>query len=508
MKCPKCGYVSHDYLSACRKCSVDLLGFKAQMQLYVVQSGNIDLRSVLGGMQSSPMTSGEFSSGKDIFGSRMLVDAQAEDGFDINLDDDFNFTPSPMSLESLDGSEVARLESTTPESQRPAATDRSGLDLPDTGYATVMMDISGLSDEGPPLKPAGDKFDAPLELAGPELDAPVESAEAIIAPPDLISAALRSSVGRTSDLDLTSMELRRTTRDIEMLNQLQNKAPSGDTTLPGFDDPAVIEEVTWSSSDASEPIMGDLDHSDLEEMAADDAASLFSPTLPASFPEEVEGTDDLNEESGELILPSFDTHFLAGDATGEATSSAGSASDDSDTSFTMPDLPDLDADERPINAFTEAFSLDIDPLAPPDPLPMDFPDLQTNTSPGTAPEEVTLIDEAGVSETAPPVTEDDATRSPVTDDATIELDVSGVHPLEASVFPDLPADTDALLTQSPEEATLADTPSPFAPTGYITVDLSGTLPETTQADAGEPETPEIDDELDLELLDPDEQPPK
>ena len=39
---------------------------------------------------------------------------------------------------------------------------------------------------------------------------------------ELASADLRSSImGRTSDLDLTSMELRRTTRDIEMFNDLR-----------------------------------------------------------------------------------------------------------------------------------------------------------------------------------------------------------------------------------------------------------------------------------------------
>jgi hypothetical protein len=102
--------------------------------------------------------------------------------------------------------------------------------------------------------------------------------------------------------------------------------------------------------------------------------------------------------------------------------------------------------------------------------------------------------------------------SPHTGDAKIDPDIGDTQspepPDDPLVFPDLPVDTDAFLTQLPEEATLVDAPSPFAPTGHIPVDLSDTSSEAIQADAGEPEAPEIDDESDLELLDPDEQPPK
>ena len=73
MKCPKCGYVSHDYLDTCRnhKCGIDLIDFKAQMQLHVVQAGTISLMSLLGSHDHAAVASGTNESFLD---SQMLVD--------------------------------------------------------------------------------------------------------------------------------------------------------------------------------------------------------------------------------------------------------------------------------------------------------------------------------------------------------------------------------------------------------------------------------------------------
>ena len=49
MKCPKCNYVSHDYLDDCRKCGIDLVTFKHDIGLLVLQPGVLDLSLVLGG---------------------------------------------------------------------------------------------------------------------------------------------------------------------------------------------------------------------------------------------------------------------------------------------------------------------------------------------------------------------------------------------------------------------------------------------------------------------------
>lgn len=78
MKCPKCNYVSHDYLDTCRKCSTDLSVFKQRIGLFVLQPGLLDLSVVLGNRTDD-----------DPFAHR-FEEADAGAGvndFDISLDD-------------------------------------------------------------------------------------------------------------------------------------------------------------------------------------------------------------------------------------------------------------------------------------------------------------------------------------------------------------------------------------------------------------------------------------
>src|SRR5262249_51609356 len=79
MKCPKCKYVSHDYLDACRKCGADLVVFKQDMGLLVLQPGVLDLSLVLG------------ETGADDLFERVEEEATMHagngDDFDIRLDD-------------------------------------------------------------------------------------------------------------------------------------------------------------------------------------------------------------------------------------------------------------------------------------------------------------------------------------------------------------------------------------------------------------------------------------
>ena len=70
MKCPKCHYVSHDYLDACRKCGIDLLAFKHDLGLLVLQPGVLDLSLRLGGA-----------------GADDLFESVSDDDFDISLED-------------------------------------------------------------------------------------------------------------------------------------------------------------------------------------------------------------------------------------------------------------------------------------------------------------------------------------------------------------------------------------------------------------------------------------
>ncbi len=79
MKCPKCKYVSHDYLDVCRKCGVDLVAFKHDMGLLILQPGVLDLSLVLGAAGANDL----FESVEE----EVTMHAGNDDDFDISLDD-------------------------------------------------------------------------------------------------------------------------------------------------------------------------------------------------------------------------------------------------------------------------------------------------------------------------------------------------------------------------------------------------------------------------------------
>ncbi len=482
--------------------------------------------------------------GEALFDSPMLVDAHGSDGFDINLDDDFSFTPSAMSLESMDGFEISNLDGLSREQSPPpgeAGDDETGTVPPDTGYATVMMDLTNVNDETPSLD-VGPSFDEPIESAvnTTELsidppgepvshipEAPIEPDQAgiefpdlpaddILIEPDLTSAELRSSImGRTADLDITSMELKRTTQDIEMLNQLkaeaEAEATSPDPISPQDDDDHVVIdlasddpiEADWAEDDAIIPeapsqasaspaddvlaaelspdtseldfsalddddaspinregLDADLDtldtveaaavETDLEATLPVDTSPSYTPGLPGVFPDEPDDPEDLNSESGELILPSLDSQFLADDAT--ASPLTDSAVDIAAEPLELPDLPDAAEEEASPSMYTEEMSLINGDLMDADSEPpLDFPSLQTGVFSAPTPEETTLVDEQSVQQ---PTMKDDPAEPPQAEFDKTELELGN---------PDAPKITDAFLAATPEEATIADEQPPPLP---------------------------------------------
>jgi hypothetical protein len=419
------------------------------MQLHVVHAGNIDLRSVLNGVQTSQLDSGEYVD--PLFESPMLVESHPEDGFDINLDDDFSFTPSGMSLESLDGFELSHTEAQELGHRRATTPDNSESEAPETGYATVMMDISGLSNAGSLPESHDDR-----------LDAPIESAETM-ATSNPAAHESRSGLEPTSDLDSASAEFQHTPSEIERINALQNETLSGDTVFPVSDEFEANASWHWSK------------------------------------PVQKGGTEAFSDESEDLTLPSSDVDC----STTESASSGSSASDAHEEPFTMPELPDLAIEEQSVHPISEEFSLDINTLATPEPTPMEFPSLQTRISPRLMPKEETLIDKSsGHEPTTPqaeasteppkpdtaffpvtkggqlraddslssppaePSTESDAATSSKTSNTTFELDISDIQSPDEPDWPEFRESTDAFMTTSPNEATIVDEPSPFASTGH------------------------------------------
>lgn len=121
MKCPKCNYVSHDYLDTCRKCSMNLAVFKQQIGLFVLQPGILDLSVVLGNRADD-----------DPFSNRLEeADARAGvDDFDISLDD---YADRPV-MRRAPGTFI-----------RPGMQQEGG----DLQHLTLQLDASAMSTELP-----------------------------------------------------------------------------------------------------------------------------------------------------------------------------------------------------------------------------------------------------------------------------------------------------------------------------------------------------------------------
>ena len=123
MKCPKCNYVSHDYLDDCRKCGIDLVTFKQDIGLLVLQPGVLDLSLVLGGAGADSL----FESVEE----GVTLHASDDDDFDISLDD---YAEHPGTRRAPAGA---------PRSGRPETeTDLAGMD-----HLTLELDASDLPPE-------------------------------------------------------------------------------------------------------------------------------------------------------------------------------------------------------------------------------------------------------------------------------------------------------------------------------------------------------------------------
>lgn len=177
MKCPKCSYVSHDYLDACRKCGMDLVDFKKELHLQVVRPGDLDLSIMLSEHIEEIGATTEFGVDKTFFGTQMLIEpeeaaAGREEGFDISLDDEFPRLPAEA-VSPLEGSVDI------PEVDDFAALDKAENDVRPSGSTVVkraapaspsvdlidMSDLENLDDvvlELPEDAP-GDVVEAPPE---------------------------------------------------------------------------------------------------------------------------------------------------------------------------------------------------------------------------------------------------------------------------------------------------------------------------------------------------------
>jgi hypothetical protein len=305
MKCPKCAYVSHDYLDACRKCSIDLVTFKQEIGLSVIQPGELDLVAVIGAGSLNGNGS-EFDVGNDFLGTQMLVedeeiDKETEEEVDIRLDDDIAntapgsnqkpgpltkqfFIPDELTGEPGQDSDLAGDDETTNRlatsdtaelhriMQDPVTAEILNLDIGDETISTETFFAESVTEDGTDvldmneLQELRDSFSKPesaiieaddishnqaadveSDIApedGSEADVGQEASLQIEVPLDLDSTMLESP-----HLDETLVEEQLTTMDAEMSNPPAGMAPEALAELDSFQSQDLAEEDSVESDD-------------------------------------------------------------------------------------------------------------------------------------------------------------------------------------------------------------------------------------------------------------------
>lgn len=219
MKCPKCNYVSHDYLDSCRKCGIDLVMFKQDIGLVVLQPGALDLSLVLGGAGTG-----------DLFESieeEILMHASDDDAFDISLDDyaeqpevrhaptgglhsgrlgpeidlaDMDHLTLELDAADLPDAVTASLRAARMLSEVPATpvtpppTEPGPGTIPLPGHVTLEMDAESISTDFPPgLLDESVSVEPPSSHAAPQSPATQET-----------TASLKLDISHSDFVPLTS----------------------------------------------------------------------------------------------------------------------------------------------------------------------------------------------------------------------------------------------------------------------------------------------------------------
>ena len=156
MKCPKCGYVSYDYLDACRKCGRDLIHFKQEIGLQMLRPGELDLSVVLSGSAAAGGSRDDFTIDANFFGGQLFdqggtVEAD-EAEFDISLDDDFPMPQVASEPAPTARTDVGRrddsvlLEDVAATFMEEAPEEITARPAPTRDLAVDMIDMSDLEE--------------------------------------------------------------------------------------------------------------------------------------------------------------------------------------------------------------------------------------------------------------------------------------------------------------------------------------------------------------------------
>lgn len=165
MKCPKCGYVSFEYLDTCKKCQHDLTMFKEERGIFAIKPGFIDLAILLDRRE----------------GEEYLEEsAQATDVLTSAQEEEESVPTHSLLDEDLEGVEFLEEDRSEDEEERPVPTialdeeadlslDLSALDLEEEEETSPpgAEHLIGLGD----LAQLEQERETPVQEAAPETSA-------------------------------------------------------------------------------------------------------------------------------------------------------------------------------------------------------------------------------------------------------------------------------------------------------------------------------------------------
>jgi hypothetical protein len=451
MKCPKCNYVSHDYLDACRKCGIDLMLFKQDIGLLVLQPGMLDLSLVLGGAGADDL----FESVEE----GVTMHASNDDDFDISLDD---YTEHAGMRRAPAGAPRSGRPETEPEV---AGMDHLTLELDASDLppemtarlraAEAIADEPPVTPTQPPGEPGATTLPGHVTLEIEPEDISSDLATAMLqhnvpsdpSPPQDMPALLATQDIPPLPLDVSH---------VDWAHRLPAEAPEAqvlDEVETGNIDEA-ISVADFSGALASLPLQDVVLAEDTPIASAEAAPEVVDPTLPtikvldataalaqtdaveSSAPAETEKATDLVRDNVVLsvddgAVPTLDETSLtcADEAMPHPPSVGAWASAAAETPpeglLTSSDMFALENLEDPVPM--EHLTLELVPPALPEdapytPLP-DAPEIpEPFTNAGTEPDEA--------------VSGADLADIPLPDHLTLELDRSGMAPESSSLLPD------------------------------------------------------------------------
>ncbi len=261
MRCPKCGYVSFEYLDSCKKCSKDLFEFKEKAKISLVEPAQLNLNKLLNAGEA-----------EDTSGAEEGEDIEYNEETSVMEDDSMEVAPSPAEdlLSAIETSDESVLDVEGTEIE----IDESGLGEASTSDETEGLDLT--SDDG------GIDFDLPFEEEGAldSTETSNEEAQAV----DLGTES-EGSLDQDMELEIDESDLGDESTAVDEVEGLDLTSDDGgiDFSLPMED-----EGETDSQEEGEElDISLDMDTEDLEsgEEGAEQGIEL-----------EIDGSD-LGEES-------------------------------------------------------------------------------------------------------------------------------------------------------------------------------------------------------------------